>query len=494
MKFALRLAALPVLWFLLLGTARPPLSVPALLGRMRAASGEPYRFHIQSVAHDPVDRDTIIRADFAGLRFVSRSCESDVCTGTYFDGARTFAVNLNDTALPRSNAVDPYLRGLRTVSSYAFTDNAFELDGGNVTDAGMRSIAKKSYRVLWVKAVSSIPLLVYVDPATALITSVRGADDSLIFEYRDYRRVGSLMLPFEIDNVRKVAQHYDSRTISLDPFAPPRGLIPQVDQRHSPMQMVAESDTPIGDCKIADRQMHCLIDTGSSGLSLSVQAAEQLHLEPFGGFEARGLGHYASGVVRTGPLQVGNATFGNANYLVLNDIHQYGYDAVLGADILANSNVIIDYTKRQVIFGFDLESKGASMIPMSFENFVPVVPVMLGKTLVPLAIDTGDESGINLSYDYYKSHRDLFSATEARVVSGVGGTSEELIGEIPHVQLGSFTIENQRIGATRKMKSTAEGHLGGGFLAHFRVILDYAKNRLGLIARGNDSAVHYTHR
>ncbi|MBC5828892.1 MAG: aspartyl protease family protein [Candidatus Eremiobacteraeota bacterium] len=494
MRFALRLAALPALWFLLLGAAGPPISVPALLARMRAASGEPYRFHVQSVAHDPANREAVIRADFAGLRFVSRSCESNVCTGTYFDGVRTFSVNLNDTALPRGNSVDPYLRALRTVSSYAFTDNAFELDGGNVSDAGLRWIGKKSYRVLAVRAVSSIPLLVYVDPASALITSVRSSNDSLLFGYRDYRRVGPLMLPFEIDNAQKVAQHYDSRTVSPDPFAPPRGLIPQVNERRPAMKMLTESDTPIGDCKIADRKLRCLIDTGSSGLSLSVQAAEQLHLEPFGGFEARGLGHYATGVVRTGPLEVGNAVFGTANYLVLNDIHQYGYDVVLGADILANSNVVIDYNRREVLFGFDFESNGASVIPISFENFVPVVPVTLGSTLVPLAIDTGDESGINLSYDYYKLHSDLFSATEARDVSGVGGNSEELIGEIPHVQVGSFRVENQRIGATRKLKATANGHLGGGFLAHFRVTFDYARSRLGLVARGNDSAVHDTHR
>ncbi|MDQ6932946.1 MAG: aspartyl protease family protein [Candidatus Eremiobacteraeota bacterium] len=492
MRFAIRLAVLPVFWLLVSGVAGAPVSVSALLQRMRTASGEPYRFHVESVAHDPTNRDAIIRTDSFGLRFISRSCESNVCTGTYFDGARSFAVNLNDTALPRSNAIDPYLRGLRTVSTYAFTDPAFELDGGNVADAGVRRVDKKSYRVLSIRAVSGIPLLAYVDPATSLIASVRTLDHSLVFDYRDYRHVGGLMLPFEIDDARKVAQRYDSRTVLLNAFTPPRGLIPQLDERRSPMRMVEQSDTPIGDCEIAGRKLRCLIDTGSSGLSLSVQAAEQLHLEPFGGFEARGLGQYATGVVRAGTLEVGNALFGDANYLVLNDIHQYGYDVVLGADILANTNVVIDYSRREVAFAFGFDSKGVSVVPISFENFVPVVPVKLGSTLVPLVVDTGDESGINLSYDYYKSHSNLFSATEARDVSGVGGTSEELIGEIPHVQLGSFSVENQRIGATRKLKATAQGHLGGGFLTHFRVIFDYARSRLGLVARRNDSAVHYT--
>jgi len=465
MRFALRLAALPMLGLLLLGVAGQPIAVPALLQRMRTASGEPYRFHIESTAHDPSNREAVIRTDFEGLRFVSRSCESNVCTGTYFDGARTFAVNINDTALPRSNGIDAYLRAIRTVSSYAFIDKAFELDGGKVVDAGLRSIGKKSYRALFVTAVGSIPLLAYVDPHTALIASLHNSDNSLILDYRDYRRVGALMLPFEIVDARSVAQHYDSRIVSLDPFTPPRGLIPQLDEGRKVMHILAENDTPIGDCKVARLPLHCLIDTGSSGLSLSVRAAEQLHLEPFGGFEARGLGHYATGVVRAGPLEVGNAVFGTANYLVLNDIHQYGYDVVLGADVLANTNVVIDYSRREVFFSFGFEPDGASIVPISFQNFVPVVPVRLGSTLVPLAVDTGDDSGINLSYDYYQSHSDLFSATQERDVSGVGGTSEELIGEIPHVQLGSFSVENQRIGATRKLKATADGHLGGGSCA-----------------------------
>ncbi|MDQ6826746.1 MAG: hypothetical protein M3Z14_06055, partial [Candidatus Eremiobacteraeota bacterium] len=372
--------------------------------------------------------------------------------------------------------------------------SAFELDGGSVTDTGYKIYGKQSYRALLVKAVSGSPLLVYVDPKSALIASVRNPDDSGIFDYRDYRHVGPLMLPFEIVNVGAFTQRYDSRIISREPFTPPRGLIPQVDGRRAAMRILSENATPIGDCTVGAVKLRCLIDTGSSGLSISLQAAERLHLEPFGAFEARGLGRYATGVVRAGPLEVGNALFSVANYLVLTDIHQYGYDVVLGADILANTNVVIDYGRREVSFGFGFDPTDASVIPISFQNFVPVVPVKLGSTVVRLTVDTGDESSINLSYDYYKAHSDLFAATESRDVAGVGGTSEELIGEIPRVQLGVFSVENQHIGATRNLKATAQGHLGGGFLSHFRMILDYARSRLGLVPRANDSAVHRTTR
>ena len=56
-----------------------------------------------------------------------------------------------------------------------------------------------------------------------------------------------------------------------------------------------------------------------------------------GTYHVRGLGDYSTQVVRAGPLQVGNATFPDAYYVVLNDVSRYGYDVVLGADFVASS-------------------------------------------------------------------------------------------------------------------------------------------------------------
>lgn len=162
---------------------------------------------------------------------------------------------------------------------------------------------------------------------------------------------------------------------------------------------------------------------------------------------------------------------------------------MLGADAFANSVVTIDYQHRSVTFGEHPGPEDTAGVPLAFVEFVPVVPVQLGTTRALLAVDTGDESTINLSYDYYRAHPDLFIATDERSVSGVGGSSEELLGEIAQVQVGDFRVEALKIGTTRTLRSTAEGHLGAGFLSHFRVVLEYARGRLGLTARAGDSAV-----
>jgi hypothetical protein len=196
-------------------------------------------------------------------------------------------------------------------------------------------------------------------------------------------------------------------------------------------------------------------------------------------FRVRGLGDYSTQVVRAGPLRVGNATYPEALYVVLNDISRYGYDVVLGADFLGTAGVEIDAADHVVRLAAPVDA-GAITIPLSFENFVPVVNVHLGTVDARLAVDTGDESNINLSYGFYSKHTTLFSITERRLVAGVGGSSVELIGNIPEVTIGDYRTGPEKIGTTQTLEGTAFGHLGAAFLRQFIVQFDYAAAELHL--------------
>ncbi|MBV9276610.1 MAG: aspartyl protease family protein [Candidatus Eremiobacteraeota bacterium] len=456
---------------------------------MRAASGLPYRYHIISVSRDHADDVAITRTDLFGLNFLTRVCKNTICTGTYFDGYRLYAVNLNDTALPNSGATERFIRGTRMVNSGAFLAPDFERRGGALVDFGNVTEGKYTYRSIGITARDTAPTIVWVDPASYLVFAVRDWQGHTLFVDNDYRRVGPLVLPFTIYQNGAVSQRYETRGIMSAPFDAPGGLLPRFPKTAQPVPMLDARDTPVIPCMIGNVTLRCLLDTGNSGLSVSLEFAEQQHLPVIGEYEVRGLGRYATEVVRAGPLNVGGVIFPTANYVVLHDIHRFHYDAILGADVLARSTVAIDYGERTVEFNDGLNNSSGSTVPLAFFNFVPVVPVHLGDTLAALAIDTGDESTINLSYDYYSQHPQLFSATATQTVSGVGGSGEELIGEIAQVQLGDFRVEALQIGATKSLHATAHGHLGGGFLSHFRVILEYARERLGLSPRSGDSAV-----
>ena len=469
--------------------AAPAESLPHFLDRMRASGGPVWSEHLASTSLLTVDGGpTRVRSDSAGLRFATYECEQSLCDGEYFDGRRLYSININGTTLPRSDLGDMLLRAERTVASHAFLAPEFVDDGGRITDDGVSTIDGVTYRTLLVADSGAVPMQVFVDPRTALIRYFKDVTGLATLEYRDYRRVGqSLVLPFLVVRNGNVLERYESRTVASGPFDQPSGLRPVFAGAASPVPTDPNRAIPIFACSIGGISTTCLLDTGNSGLAISNELAAQLAAPVVGEIQVRGLGKYTAHIVRGGPLVVGNATFPDANYVVLQDIHRFGYDAVLGADVLASTRIKIDAAAHRVAFDAEAPSSAVS-VPLHFLDFVPIVAVQLGNLGAQLAVDTGDESNINLSYDFYSEHRGLFSATEQRIVSGVGGSSVELIGNIPEVRIGNIALRDQRIGTTTTLESTAYGHLGAGFLEQFTILLDYASSRVEFAARSSPIA------
>jgi hypothetical protein len=479
-SFAARPVLLCALLLATLGAA-PSADFLHLLDRMRAAAGPVWSTHFVSISRLNLEgQTTVVSSESSGVPFVVKRCEGELCQGTYFDGTRLFEVDMNDTALPRSLDPEPYLRSLRMVASLSFLAPGFTAHGGRIIDDGFQSYGGKRYRAMFVTDAHAIPIRLFVDPADALVHIARDLGGEDTFEYRDYRHVNGFAVPFEIRHNGNVLERYDDRTPVASAFHPPRGPLPTfTGQTPQTVQTDPTHVTPVLNCTIADIPVRCLIDTGNSGLSLSSELAARLGTPVIGMFRVRGLGDYSTQVVRAGPLRVGNATYPEALYVVLNDISRYGYDVVLGADFLGTAGVEIDAADHVVRLAAPVDA-GAITIPLSFENFVPVVNVHLGTVDARLAVDTGDESNINLSYGFYSKHTTLFSITERRLVAGVGGSSVELIGNIPEVTIGDYRTGPEKIGTTQTLEGTAFGHLGAAFLKQFIVQFDYAAAELHL--------------
>ena len=484
MRFAARAVLLCVLGVLATG-ASPSTPIAALLGHMRAVNPGLYDAHIASVSPRVLDgEDTTLKTDVQGLRFLLQQCTGAVCLGTYFDGERLFSVNINGTALPRSPAPEAFLRALRILGTLQFLSPTFVANGGAIYDGGYATFNGRRCRRIYVSDQIATPMVVYVDPQTWLVSGAQDINGNATYAMRDYRKVGRFLLPFEIDRNGNKLEMYTSRAIVEDSLEPPHGLSGVATGTPAAMPLDPQSTTPLGTCELAGVRAPCLIDSGNSAMSMSLELAEQLGLKPVGMLHVAGLGNYATEVVHAGPLVMGNMKFPEANYIVLSDVHRYGYDIVVGADVLASTPVAIDYSRHAVYFGgLDDEQSGdvtGAIVPLAFENFVPVVNVTLGSRPTSLAIDTGDQSNINLAYDFYEHHPDLFKATRTEYVSGVGGNSVEMVGEIASVRIGSLTAQNQQIGTTKTLKGTADGHLGAAFLSQYRIVLDYAHERMQL--------------
>lgn len=497
MRFGIATVALMLLFGTTIGGSTPASDRPtlaALLARVRTVSGAPYAHHVVSVSHETVEgRRFELRSESDGYRLLVRRCRDVVCEGTYFDGERDYDVNINDTALPRSARDDDDERTLRAIASGAFSSPQFRAEGGTVIELPDTTRNGRSLRRLAVTANGAGALDVLIDPGTALPVATTSADGKAVFEYRDFRHVDGLTLPFEVWRDGAIVDRYETRHVSRNPLRPPEGLVPAFAGAPGALPLQpgrrGRRGLPAIACSIGDVLARCLIDTGNSALGMSLDFAERLDLDPAGEFEVTGVGRYVTGLVDGGTLHVGNATYPPAKYVVLHDLQEYGYDVVLGADVLANARVLIDYGRGTVTFEPSAPSAHDATIPMHFENFVPVASVRLGAFDIPLAIDTGDEASINLSYEYYLAHPGLFSPRETRQIGGIGGTGEQIVGEVPSVRIATFEVTHAPIAATQSRPPSAEGHLGSGFLAHFAVVLDYARARFGLTPRSGDGDV-----
>ena len=479
MGFAVRLPVLCVLLFFTAGAAAPPQAgLPALLSRMRAANGGLLNAHVVSTSRHVVDGvPGVLTTNVQNLRYRQDQCTGSVCLGTYFDGERLYSVNINDTALPRSPAIETQIRALRILAMLAFIEPKF---AGAVEDGGTGTFHGRPTHRIFVSEPAALPMKVYVDPQTGLVQGAQDVNGDATYLMRDYRRVGAFKLPFEIDRNGVPLETYLSRRIEETALAAPQGLSVKMLRPGVAVALDAQSISPLASCVIGGTTVPCLIDSGNSAMAMSVELAEQLNVKPVGMLRVTGLGNYATEVVRAGPLTMGGVQFGDAEYIVLSDIHRFGYDLVVGADVLAAMPVTIDYKRHELYFDTNAGT-GGTAVSLEFQNFVPVVNVTLGDSASALAVDTGDQSNINLGYDYYQQHTGLFQATKTRSVSGVGGESVELIGEIGSIRIGTLTAENQHIGTTRTLHGTADGHLGAGFLSKYRVVLDYAHEVMRLL-------------
>lgn len=483
MSFAVRTGMLCAMALTLLGATGNGRDALHLLGQMRNAAGPVWNAHIVSVSRLTYGGGpAVVSTDSEGYRLRIGHCAGEICDGSFFDGRRLYAVDMNGTAVPLSRQTEPYLRSLRIVTSLEFLAPSFLRDGGTLGAFGNASLGGRTYRTFIVADRDSIPMRLFVDPATNLIRFAREFGGPDIFEFRSYRRIGTLTLPFEVLHDGKVFQRYDDRAVVSSAFTPPRGPQPQLSAPVVTINTESNRIQPIVDCTIGGVPLRCLIDTGNSGLSLSSEIASRLGANVVGTYSVRGLGGYATHVVRAGPLRVGGATFPEAYYVVLDDLRRYGYDVVLGADIFGATNVEIDLAAHTVRFGARANDR-AIAIPLAFEHYVPVARVELGGLQTDLAVDTGDESNVNLAYDYYEKHPNLFTVTTHRLVGGIGGSSVEMIGEIGNVTIGDYHTGPQRIGTTQNLQGTASGHLGAAFLAQFVAVFDYAAGELRLLPR-----------
>lgn len=468
---------------LLVGAAAPANGVEPLLTRIAAASGGPWRVHVVSRMLANVQGHLVsTRIDAQGQRVATRRCSANVCAGTYIDGAWNAVFNYNETPIPQPNPTDPFALALRTISSYEFAAQSFRAVGGRIEDLGTRALDDHPVRALAITTPDGATLQALIDPASALLRGIAREDGSVLLRYDDQRKVGPLTLPFSIRRENGAADAFDERTIDPQPLSLPPG--PPATFAAFPLTIALNrgGSPPRFPCKVEDVAATCLLDTGASGLAMSLDLADRLHKTLVGQIELEGLGTVLTGVVRAASLDLGGLRIGSALYAVLPDAAGFKADVVLGADVIGRSVVRLDLSARTISFAPLGTALTGTAVPLAFDRFTPTVPITLGDLPARLALDTGDEASIDLPIAFYRAHPGLFTPRETRHVMGVGGRGVQSIGRIGRVRLGNFTFSDVPIGAT-DVGAPTRPRLGAEFLSRLVVELDYANAQIGLRPR-----------
>ncbi len=470
MRFAV--ATLALLFALTASPSARPSSLGALLERMRRAAGPIWSTHFEAVV-DISDGAILTRAriDARGDRLILHRCLNDLCLGRYYHGSYADDLTLNGAPLPapQLTSSEP---ALLLALSHAFLRPGFRKAGGTVAVLPTTGSASQTLQI--------------AAPGTAPFTARIGADalirrveiGSIRYDFSAYRRVGTIRVPTRIDRSGKPYLAFHRVRIESAPFVAPHPISLAFAAAPVVLPWRPRAKTPIVACSIAGQPLRCLIDSGNSGLSMTLTLAERLHLQPTGTFEVQGIGDYLTELVTAPPLQLGAATLPKATYVVLSDLEGTRYDVILGSDFLAAARVTIDGPQRRVIVRPRNTAESANGIPVRFLALVPTVRATLATTPARLLVDTGDESTINLGTAFFHAHPTLFRVIENRSVRGVGGSSIEHLGRIASITLGPLHLTNVNIGSTERLHTAGDGHIGSGLLARFVVTFDYEHGRI----------------
>ncbi len=476
--------------------SRAESSLDNLLAAVRVSGGTPYTYHLRSTLSEMVDGVPQERElELEGPRRFLQHCEGLACRGMFFDGNQTFETDSNETALPTGASASAFDASLQAVLLEEFADPKFRALGGSVALLDPIHIGGKRYVRLRIGVPSGSPVDVAIDAQTYLVAAVVDPRHHLTFAYpADGDALPALPSAIVWDGRNGRTQRFSNWTIVPEPLAVPAGLVPSFGGQEGVVKMLPTGRgtvLPVVACTIGGHTVTALLDTGDSNLAMSLELAEELGVEPIGAaLSVRGVGQYATGLAPGPGFAIGSVAFPPAKFAVLHDIHQYGYDLVLGADVFAHVRVAIDYAKQEVRFSPESDEPAPpNAVQLDFEDFVPVAHVWLGATPAALALDTGDDASVDLSGDFYARNTSLFSPTSTVPIAGIGGNSTELVGTIPSVTLVGFEVTRQKIGAIKGLVATGDGHLGSGFLAHFIATFDYGHARVELVPRGGDTAV-----
>ena len=309
--------------------------------------------------------------------------------------------------------------------------------------------------------------------------------------FGDYRRAGSLTIPFAIENVSENGT-WSARVRSVEtPSAvPPAAFAPPPEPHDAALRGVTSVPLlgglpwPVVDVSLEHgAPLHCLVDTGGQN-AVSPSAAERLGLNVVGGGTVGGAGaslasvRYAS--VRS--VRVGAAELRDQPFLVL-DIGGVPFDCVVGYELLARFAARFDFVNGTLALAADARSFDGSgvRVPMTFDDRQPQVDGALDGIAATVTIDTGSASVTEVNAPFVRAH-DLVARYHAApphdAIRGVGGAVRGSFVRAGELRLGALRVRDPELLLTDAVAGAEANpavaiNVGGAILQRYTLVFDY---------------------
>ncbi len=385
-----------------------------------------------------------------------------------------------------------------------------QTDAATFTYVRRATSGARLFDVVRVVPAGGDPLVVSIDSTTSLIAQIAETDNLnnvTTTLYDDYRRVGDIVYPFattfgtgdpkydlrsRVTNVRflsgLVAADFkrpntqrsgsltsgSKTTIPFDLDNPQRGHIVVVARING------------------SRPLHFIFDTGASN-GLRPEIARQLGLAGKGASPLSDAGgtQMTSQLATVGRLQIGNATLRHQPFIILklppslvNSTPRYEIDGLVGAEILDNFVVTIDYNTRRMTLSdprtFHYAGKGIA-IPFTSDG-TPAIDATVNGARGRFLFDTGNP-GADLSAPFIRKNG--LGTSFHNVLSTVVGTPFTAVLSSALVRartfsIGPFTLAQVPFAVTNTSHGpladpSLAGNIGGTILSRFTLTLDYSR-------------------
>jgi hypothetical protein len=242
---------------------------------------------------------------------------------------------------------------------------------------------------------------------------------------------------------------------------------------------------------------HLILDTGSGGVTISTDVAQQLGLHVADAGEGQGVGEKTvhAGAAKIAQLQIGELTFTDvdSNVMDLSDAPQvFGtkpFDGIIGLPVFERMVVRHDYVNRILTFAapdkFDYAGSGV-IVHFERPRQIPVVAGMLDGVAGNFGVDTGARSSL-LLYGPFCQENNLQEKYGAKLEGvtgwGIGGPVRSLLARASTLQIGEVSVRDlvirlsaQKTGLTASVAMA--GLIGPDVLSQFDVTFDYTRTRI----------------